>query len=71
MPETLNFPPTPTLLGADKVNVVDIPTSRKSSIAALRELAIKNGMTTIKQDGFLKVIEEMTTIEEIERVMGE
>ncbi len=44
---------------------------KESSIAALRELAIKNGMTTIKQDGFLKVIEEMTTIEEIERVMGE
>ena len=41
------------------------------SIAALRNLAIKNGMTTIKQDGFLKIIEGLTTIEEIERVMGE
>jgi len=44
---------------------------KESSIAALKELAIKNGMTVIKQDGFLKVIGGVTTIEEIERVMGE
>ncbi|MCP6719282.1 MAG: GspE/PulE family protein [Patescibacteria group bacterium] len=41
------------------------------SIAALREKAIEKGMVAMHQDGLLKVIEGITTIEEIERVMGE
>jgi len=41
------------------------------SIAALREKAIKKGMVTMKQDGLIKVLEGITTIEEVERVMGE
>ena len=41
------------------------------SIATLRERAIKNGMITMYQDGILKVLEGITTIEEIERVTGE
>ncbi len=41
------------------------------SIAALREKAIKKGMTTIYQDGIFKVLKGITTIEEVERVTGE
>lgn len=41
------------------------------SIAALNEKAIEKGMTTIYQDGILKVSEGKTTIEEIERVTGQ
>jgi len=43
----------------------------KPSVAALREKAIKKGMISIKQDGFIKVLEGVTTIEEVERVVGE
>lgn len=41
------------------------------SITALRERAIKNGMVLAKQDGLIKVLEGITTIEEIEKIMGE
>ena len=41
------------------------------SISALREETIKKGMVTMKQDGFIKVLEGVTTIEEVERVTGE
>ena len=42
-----------------------------SSIAALREITMKKGMVTMKQDGLIKVLEGITTIEEVERVTGE
>ncbi len=38
------------------------------SISALKQLVIKKGMVTMRQDGFIKVIEGITTIEEVERV---
>lgn len=41
------------------------------SIIEMQELAQKRGMLLIRQDGFLKVLEGLTTIEEIERVTGE
>ena len=41
------------------------------SIVAMRELAIKKGMVLMNQDGLIKVLEGITTIEEIERVAGE
>jgi len=41
------------------------------SISALREKAISRGMITIYQDGIIKVLEGITTIEEVERVVGE
>jgi len=41
------------------------------SISALREKAIKKGMVTMYQDGLMKVLEGITTIEEVERVTGE
>jgi len=40
------------------------------SISALREKAIKRGMLTMHQDGIIKVLEGITTIEEVERVTG-
>ena len=44
---------------------------KNPSIATLREEAIKKGMTTIYQDGIIKVLEGITTIEEVERITGE
>lgn len=43
---------------------------KNTSIAALREFAVKRGMTTLKQDGFLKVLAGVTTLEEVERITG-
>jgi type II secretory ATPase GspE/PulE/Tfp pilus assembly ATPase PilB-like protein len=40
------------------------------SIAELREKAIKKGMVTMYQDGLIKVLDGVTTIEEVERVTG-
>jgi type II secretory ATPase GspE/PulE/Tfp pilus assembly ATPase PilB-like protein len=44
---------------------------KNPSIADLREKAIKKGFVTMYQDGLIKVLEGMTTIEEVERVTGE
>jgi type IV pilus assembly protein PilB len=41
------------------------------SIADLREKAVKKGMVTMKQDGLIKVLKGVTTIEEVKRVAGE
>jgi len=41
------------------------------SISALKEMAKKKGMVTMYQDGLLKVINGITTIEEVERVATE
>jgi len=41
------------------------------SIADLNKKAIEKGMVTMRQDGFVKVLEGITTIEEIKRVTGE
>jgi type II secretory ATPase GspE/PulE/Tfp pilus assembly ATPase PilB-like protein len=41
------------------------------STAALKEKAMKKGMTTIYQDGILKVAQGATTMEEIERITGQ
>lgn len=40
------------------------------SIVAMRELAIKKGMVLMQQDGLIKVLEGLTTLDEIERVAG-
>jgi type IV pilus assembly protein PilB len=44
---------------------------KNPSIAELREKAIKKGLVTMYQDGLIKVLEGITTIEEVERVTGE
>ncbi len=41
------------------------------SIVDTRELAIKKGMVLMRQDGLIKVLEGITTIEEVDRVVGE
>ena len=41
------------------------------SISALREEAKEKGMLTMYQDGIIKVLEGITTLEEVERVTGE
>jgi type IV pilus assembly protein PilB len=40
------------------------------SIAEIRETAIKAGMVTMRQDGLLKLVQGITTMDEIERVLG-
>lgn len=45
--------------------------AKKVSGSELAELAIKNGMVTMRQDGIIKAIEGITTIEEIWRVTKE
>lgn len=41
------------------------------SESALRQAAVAQGMLTMKQDGILKMLSGMTTLEELERVIGE
>lgn len=41
------------------------------SIVDMRELAIKKGMVLMHQDGLIKVLEGITTLEEVERITGE
>jgi type II secretory ATPase GspE/PulE/Tfp pilus assembly ATPase PilB-like protein len=43
---------------------------KNPSISAFRQEAIKRGMITVHQDGLIKVLEKITTIEEVERVTG-
>jgi type II secretory ATPase GspE/PulE/Tfp pilus assembly ATPase PilB-like protein len=43
----------------------------KPSTAALRKFVIKQGMTTMYQDGILKVAQGVTTFEELLRTTGE
>ena len=40
------------------------------TISDVRDLAVKEGMVTMTQDGYLKLLEGTTSIEEIERVLG-
>lgn len=44
---------------------------KSPSIVDMKDLAIKKGMVLMHQDGLIKVLEGITTIEEIERVTGE
>lgn len=44
---------------------------KSPAISEVQELAIKKGMTTLLQDGLLKVLDGTTSIEEVLRVVGE
>ncbi len=44
---------------------------RRASAAEIKKIAIKNGMTTMFEDGFNKVKEGLTTVEEVLRVIHE
>lgn len=39
--------------------------------AQIQDLALKQGMTTIAQDGYIKVVEKVTTVDEVERISEE
>jgi type II secretory ATPase GspE/PulE/Tfp pilus assembly ATPase PilB-like protein len=41
------------------------------SVIAMKELAIKKGMALMYQDGYIKVLQGVTTLEEVDRVTGE
>ena len=62
-------------VGIFETFLVDDETERfilaNPSIVDVKELAIKKGMILMHQDGLIKVLEGMTTIEEVERVAGE
>ena len=61
--------------GVNEVLVVDAEVREailhKASAAAIRDIAIKNGMTTMLQDGFNKASYGLTTIEEVLRIVHE
>ncbi len=42
----------------------------RATEAALQQAALKQGMVTLRDDGLLRVLEGVTTIEEVERVVG-
>jgi len=44
---------------------------KNPSISAFKKEAARKGMVTVYQDGLIKVLEGITTIEEVERVAGE
>ncbi|MFC1622665.1 GspE/PulE family protein [Patescibacteria group bacterium] len=44
--------------------------SNQVSENVIKEVAVKNGMTTLTQDGMLKVIKGITSLEEVIRVVG-
>jgi len=46
-------------------------TLERSAAGAIQKQALEEGMITMKQDGYLKVIEGITTIEEVLRVAEE
>jgi len=44
---------------------------KSPSVSDLKKLAVKRGMISMRQDGLIKVLKGITSIEEIKRVMGE
>ena len=40
------------------------------AVSDVRDLAVKQGMVTMVQDGYLKLVEGITSLEEIRRVLG-
>ena len=44
---------------------------RRADASEIKKIAVKNGMTTMVEDGFQKILSEITTIEEILRVIHE
>jgi len=41
-----------------------------TTVGEIKKLAMRNGMITLKQDGILKVLSGITTLEEVIRVTG-
>jgi type II secretory ATPase GspE/PulE/Tfp pilus assembly ATPase PilB-like protein len=55
-----------------EILVMDKEIERLISLSSLsseiKEKAMKNGMITMRQDGILKILEGVTTLEEVERI---
>lgn len=72
--ENCNFTGYKGRIGIFEAFVVDAEMEKfiltNPPIAALREKIIKRGMVPMQQDGILKVLAGVTTLEEIERVTG-
>jgi len=43
---------------------------KSPAVSEMREAAMKKGMVTMLQDGYLKVLEGITSLEEVQRVLG-
>ncbi|HXK36243.1 MAG TPA: ATPase, T2SS/T4P/T4SS family [Candidatus Paceibacterota bacterium] len=43
---------------------------KNAPVSDIRDLAIKEGMVTLLQDGYLKLVEGVTSLEEVRRVLG-
>ncbi|MCX6738237.1 MAG: hypothetical protein NTY11_02385 [Candidatus Parcubacteria bacterium] len=44
---------------------------KKPAVPEIKKIIAENGMITMYQDGIIKVLEQITTIEEVERVASE
>ncbi len=44
---------------------------KNPAVSEIRDAVIKKGMKTMLEDGYLKVLEGLTDIAEVERVLGE
>jgi type IV pilus assembly protein PilB len=73
--ERCNFTGYKGRVGAFEAFLIDADMERfilkNPSIADLQEKSIEKGMITMNQDAFLKILEKTTTIDEVERIMGE
>jgi len=61
-------------IGVFELFIIDDPMEKTilqtPSVAQIKETAAKAGMVTMKQDGMLKVLQKITTMDEVERVLG-
>ncbi|MFZ5559330.1 MAG: GspE/PulE family protein [Patescibacteria group bacterium] len=61
-------------IGVFELFIIDDPMEKTilktPSIVEIKETAIKAGMVSMKQDGLMKVLSKITTMEEVERVLG-
>jgi len=44
--------------------------AKSPSIIEVHEKAVEKGMITLKQDGIFKLLNKVTTLKEIERILG-
>ena len=44
---------------------------KRATSAEIQKLAVEQGMITLKQDGFLKALQGLTTLEEVNRVASD
>ena len=59
----------PTWLRYNDKEIEQIILSAQVSEYTIQELALKNGMVTMAQDGLLKALDKITSVEEVFRVI--